>query len=166
MELREANAFIEQHHRHHPKVQGHRWSIGVVDDEGTLHGVCVVGRPTSGLDPKALLEVTRMCSDGTPNVCSMLYGAAARAGKALGFQAIQTYIFEDEDGASLKASGWKYIRKAHPNGRHRKRSDGEARSLLNADKTKTLWRKALNGPDTDDFDHHRRQIERTAERAG
>lgn len=85
----------------------------------------------------------------------MLYGAVARAGKALGYQSIQTYIFEDEDGTSLKASGWKYIRKAHPNGRHRKRSDGQGRSLLNAGVSKTLWRKTLNGPERDNYSHHR-----------
>jgi hypothetical protein len=50
--------------------------------------------------------VTRLCTDGTPNACSFLYGAAARAAKALGFRRIQTYILESEHGASLKASGW------------------------------------------------------------
>ncbi len=37
----------------------------------------------------------------------MLYSAAARAAKAMGFLKIQTYILETETGTSLKASGWK-----------------------------------------------------------
>jgi hypothetical protein len=117
--------------------------------------VAVVGRPTSGLDPKALLEVTRLCSDGTENACSMLYAAAARAGKALGYLAIQTYIFTEEDGASLKAAGWAYVRDAHPSGRHRKRSDGANRNTEFVAKTKTLWRRTLNGDGEETFAHHR-----------
>lgn len=56
VELRDANAFIETHHRHHRRVQGHRFSVGVVDEDGNLHGVAVVGRPTSGLDPAPALD--------------------------------------------------------------------------------------------------------------
>ena len=33
MTLREANAFVEQHHRHHKPVVGHKFSIGVSDGE-------------------------------------------------------------------------------------------------------------------------------------
>ena len=158
LELREANAHIEEHHRHHGRVQGHRFSIGVVDETGKLLGCAVVGRPTSGLDPKRILEVTRLCSDGTPNICSMLYSAAARVGKALGYEVIQTYIFQSEFGSSLKASGWKYERVAHPSGRHRKRSDGQARNTEFVEVSKTLWTKQLNGDECNKaFAHHRRK---------
>lgn len=153
LELKQANEFIEKHHRHHKKVQGHRFSIGVIDEAGELHGCAVVGRPTSGLDPSRLLEITRLCSDGTPNVCSMLYSAAARAGKALGYERIQTYIFMTENGASLKASGWVYERAAHPSGRHRKRSDGEQRNIEFVEIQKTLWSRQLN-PDRGRMSHH------------
>jgi hypothetical protein len=158
LELREANAHIEEFHRHHGRVQGHRFSIGVVDEAGRLLGCAVVGRPTSGLDPKRILEVTRLCSDGTPNVCSMLYSAAARVGKELGYEVIQTYIFQSECGASLKASGWKYERVAHPSGRHRKRTDGQARNTEFVEIPKTLWMKRLNGDECrKEFAHHRRK---------
>lgn len=157
LELREANAFIEEHHRHHRKVQGHRFSIGVIDDEGELRGCATIGRPTSGLDPKAVLEVTRLCTDGSPNACSMLYSAAARAGKALGYRVIQTYIYKTETGASLKASGWHYVRDAHPSGRHRKRTDGQSRDTTHVEVPKTLWRRVLNGDGEDDFSHHARR---------
>ncbi len=157
LELREANAHIEEFHRHQKRVQGHRFSIGVVDEEGKLRGVAVVGRPVSGLDPKKILEVTRLCSDGTPNVCSMLYSTASRIGKESGYERIQTYIFATENGASLKASGWVYERVAHPSGRHHKRSDGMERNTQYVAIPKTLWAKQLStGIFTKQYSHHRR----------
>lgn len=158
LELREANAFIEAYHRHHKRVQGHRFSIGAYLD-GELVGCAVVGRPTSGVDPKRVLEVTRLCSNGWPNVCSLLYSAAARAGKALGYETIQTYIFETEDGASLKASGWSFVRKAHPSGRHHKRSDRQTRNTAYVSIPKTLWARTLNESTGTPFAHHRRKKE-------
>jgi hypothetical protein len=55
------------------------------------------------------LEVTRLCTDGTRNACSFLYGAAARAAFALGYHRIGTYTLPEEGGASLRATGWKLI---------------------------------------------------------
>lgn len=107
VELKDANAFIEANHRHHKRVQGHRFSLGCIDTEGILRGVAVVGRPVARyVNHKEVLEVTRLCTDGTVNACSCLYGASARAGKALGYKSIQTYILDEESGISLLASGW------------------------------------------------------------
>lgn len=109
IELADANTAIAAWHRHHQPCVGHRFSIGVVDEAGVLHGAAVAGRPVARLagDPSQVLEVTRLVSNGTRNVCSMLYSAAARAGRELGFLRIQTYILADEEtGVSLKASGW------------------------------------------------------------
>lgn len=65
VELKEANAFIGSLHRHHKPVQGHRFSIGV-EKNGILVGVATVGRPVARLTPaKEVLEVTRLCTDGT-----------------------------------------------------------------------------------------------------
>jgi hypothetical protein len=61
------------------------------------------------LDDGLTAEVTRLCTDGTPNACSMLYGAARRAAQAKGFRRGLTYILASEDGASLRASGWAYL---------------------------------------------------------
>jgi len=106
VELKEANAFIAELHRHHKPVQGHRFSIGAQKD-GKLVGVACIGRPVARLTPaKEVLEVTRLCTDGTKNACSILYAAAARVGKEMGYKKIQTFILETELGASLKASGW------------------------------------------------------------
>lgn len=108
VELDEANALVTALHRHHQPAVGHRFSIGCVTADGTLVGAAIVGRPVARLagTPRAVLEVVRLVTDGTPNACSMLYAAAARAGKALGFERIQTYVLASEPGTSLKASGW------------------------------------------------------------
>ncbi len=105
--LREANAFVAQYHRHHGPVVGHKFSIGVADGE-KLVGVAIAGRPVSRyLDDGYTLEVTRLCTDGTPNACSKLYNAVWRAAKAMGYRKAITYILESESGASLRAAGWK-----------------------------------------------------------
>jgi len=104
--LADANAFVASKHRHHKPVRGHKFSIGCVAD-GALAGVAIVGRPVSRyLDDGLTLEVTRLCTDGTKNACSFLYGAAWRAAKALGYKKIITYTLATETGASLKAAGW------------------------------------------------------------
>lgn len=108
VELTEANALVAAWHRHHQPTIGHRFSLGVVDDAGALHGTVIVGRPVArmGGSPRRCLEVTRLVTDGTPMACSMLYGAAARAGKAMGYERIQTYILDTETGVTLRAAGW------------------------------------------------------------
>ena len=104
--LKEANIFILKYHRHHDKVQGHKFSIGCFDGE-ELVGIACCGRPVSRhLDNGMTLEVTRLCTLGGKNACSMLYSACARAGKAMGYKKIITYILESEHGTSLKASNW------------------------------------------------------------
>lgn len=104
--LSQANNFVEQHHRHHKPVRGHKFSIGCITD-GRLAAVAIVGRPVSRhLDDGFTLEVNRLCSDGTKNACSFLYAAAARAAKELGYRKIITYTLDTENGASLRAAGW------------------------------------------------------------
>lgn len=112
--LAEANAFVEQKHRHHGKTAGHKFSVAVADTETKeIVGVAIVGRPVSRfLDDGWTLEVNRLCTDGTKNACSMLYAAAWRAARAMGYKKLVTYILESESGTSLKAAGWKCIGKA------------------------------------------------------
>lgn len=110
--LDEANAFVAQHHRHHTPVIGHKFSLGVVKD-GVVVGVAIVGRPVArALDDGLTLEVTRSCTDGTPNANSALYGAARRATFALGYKRLGTYTLASESGVSLKAAGWHLIGEA------------------------------------------------------
>jgi hypothetical protein len=107
--LEDANAFVAEHHRHHKPVVGHKFSLAAVKD-GRIVGVVIVGRPVARLrDDGATLEVTRLCTDGTRNACSFLYGAAAKAAFALGYQRVGTYIAPEEGGASLRGAGWRKI---------------------------------------------------------
>jgi hypothetical protein len=107
--LEEANAFVEAFHRHHKPVIGHKFSIGVTDGKA-MTGVAIVGRPVArGNDDGMTLEVNRCCTDGTRNACSMLYGAAWRAAKAMGYRRLITYTLPEEGGASLRAAGWTCI---------------------------------------------------------
>lgn len=110
LELRELNAFVAQFHRHHKPVQGHRFSIGVIrTDTNLLVGGCSIGRPVARLtSQKWVCEVTRLVTDGTPNACSALYSAAARAAQNMGYERIQTFILDSETGGSLKAAGWQF----------------------------------------------------------
>lgn len=104
-----AAAFVREHHRHHTPPQGHKFSIGAMDGD-QLVGVVIVGRPVARRrDDGLTLEVTRLCTNGHRNACSFLYGAAARAAFALGYQRIGTYVLKSEPGTSLKAAGWKLI---------------------------------------------------------
>ena len=104
--LREANAFVAQYHRHHAPVTGCRFAIGASDGE-KLVGVAIAGRPVSRyLDDGYTLEVTRLCTDGAKNACSILYAAVWRAARAMGYRKAITYILESESGVSLRAAGW------------------------------------------------------------
>lgn len=104
--LKTANEFVQLYHRHHKPTVGHKFSICCYDDD-RLCGVAICGRPVSRhLDNGFTLEINRLCTDGTYNACSKLYGACKRIAKEMGFKKIITYILESENGASLKASGY------------------------------------------------------------
>ncbi len=102
--------FIRGLHRHHGVPVGYLWCQAVHCDAGELRGVAVSGRPVArALDDGLTVEVTRLCTDGSPNACSMLYGAARRAAIAKGFRRGLTYILASESGASLRAAGYRLL---------------------------------------------------------
>lgn len=104
--LKEANEYVKQFHRHHPPTTGHKFSICCMDDD-RLCGVAICGRPVSRmLDNGETLEINRVCTDGTYNACSILYGACARIAKDMGYKRVVTYILKSENGASLRASNF------------------------------------------------------------
>lgn len=144
IELAEANSFVEALHRHHKRIQGHRFSLGCEDAEGLLRGVAIVGRPVGGQHQGDWVEVTRMCTDGTPNACSFLYSAVARAAQALGFHRAQTYILADEPGTSLKAAGWQFERMSHPVGWHHDTGRSARKVPQHLMERKQLWYRDLN----------------------
>ena len=143
LELAEANAVVAAWHRHHKPVVGHRFSLGVIDDDGVVRGAVIVGRPPNQFagNRRQMVEVTRLVTDGTPNACSMLYGAAARVARHLGYTHIQTYVLASESGVSLKASGWVHEGRASPPSWHSRpgrRTDTTGR--------KERWGLELNTP--------------------
>ena len=104
--LREANAYVAQHHRHNQPTNGHKWSIACYDGE-RLCGVAICGQPIARkLDDGLTVEIRRVCTDGTYNACSILYGACARVARDMGYRRVITYTLVSEPGASLKASGF------------------------------------------------------------
>lgn len=101
-----AKKFVAEHHRHHKPPQGGLFAVAIADDSG-IRGVAVIGRPVARmLQDGFTAEVTRVGTDGVRNGCSMLYGAATRAAKALGYKKLITYTLPEEGGASLRAAGW------------------------------------------------------------
>jgi hypothetical protein len=104
--VEQANEYIRRWHRHN-KPRLAKFAIAVIDEAETVRGVCLVGRPVApALDDGKAAEILRVATDGTPNACSMLYGAARRAAKAMGHWPIFTYSLPEEGGASLRAAGF------------------------------------------------------------
>jgi len=103
--LTAARAYVREHHRHLPRVQGGILALGVYD--GTrLCGVAILGRPVARLfDDGETMELVRCATDGTPNTGSALYGRARRVAQVLGCRLI-TYTLPEESGASLRGAGW------------------------------------------------------------
>jgi hypothetical protein len=106
----QARVVIERLHTHHLPAQGAKFCLAAADEHGEVHGAAMVGRPVARmLDDGWTLEVTRLATDGSRNACSLLYGAAWRAARALGYRRMVTYTLESEQGASLRASGWRQV---------------------------------------------------------
>jgi SAM-dependent methyltransferase len=105
--VRDANRFVQAHHRHAGPVPGAKFVLAASSGD-ELVGVALVGRPVArALDDDRTLEVRRMCTTGAPNACSLLLGAAWRAAKALGYRRLVTYTLATESGASLRAAGFR-----------------------------------------------------------
>ena len=139
--LRAANAYVLERHRHHKPSRGHKFSVGLMVDD-VIVGVAICGRPVSrGSDDGYTLEVARLCTDGTENACSKLYGACARVAKEMGYAKIQTYILDSELGTSLKASGWKM--EAVTAGGQWKHTDGKERRTDQPTEPKQRWVRIL-----------------------
>lgn len=109
IDFAEANAFVSRHHRHHKPMPGCKFCVAVSNSDG-IRGVAMVGRPVSRhLDTGWTLEVNRCCTDGTANACSMLYRAAWRIAREMGYRRLITYTLESEGGASLRGAGWRLV---------------------------------------------------------
>ena len=110
--LAEANEFVAEHHRHHKPVPGAKFAVAVAEGQ-KICGVAIVSRPTARMSDNGFTaEVTRLATNGSRNACSMLYQAAWRACRAMGYRRLITYTLPEEGGASLRGAGWKLIGQA------------------------------------------------------
>lgn len=112
--LKEACQLVARWHRHLKRPTGGLLAIGVALENATEPCGCViVGRPSARmLDDGWTAEVTRCCTNGYRNAPSMLYRAAWRAVRAMGYRRLVTYTLPEEGGASLRAAGFKLIGEA------------------------------------------------------
>lgn len=108
LKLREAAVLVKRWHRHHKPAIGSLFAIGIARaGEEEPCGCIVVGRPVAiNLDDGWTVEATRCCTDGTKNACSMLYRAAWRAARAMGYRKLVTYTLPEEGGSSLRGAGF------------------------------------------------------------
>ena len=136
--LREARAYVGRVHRHHQPPQGGLFAIAASHDDEVV-GVVIVGMPVARmLADGYTCEVTRLASDGTRNVCSLLYRAAWRAARAMGYQRLVTYTLPEEGGSSLRAAGFILIGEAG-GGTWNRPNSGRPRVDLHPTQTKLRW---------------------------
>jgi hypothetical protein len=110
-----ANEHVAAWHRHNDPVIQCVFKVGASDTDGVLRAVAIAESPKGrGNMDGDTIEVTRVASDGTRNACSLLYGACARAGFALGYRRVITYNQGDESGSSLRAAGYRVIASRPP----------------------------------------------------
>jgi hypothetical protein len=103
-----ANDVVGRWHRHHAPIPAGFvwWCVAAVADRQIV-GVAIAGRPTNrNNDDGQTVEVLRVATDGTPNACSALLAACARAAKAIGASRCITYTLDGESGSSLMGAGW------------------------------------------------------------
>lgn len=145
-----ARAYVRTLHRHLPKPPpGDLVRFEVVDEDGHTRGVAIVGRPSARmLDTGNVAEVTRVATDGSPNACSALYGAAARWARAQSLDSIITYTLASEPGTSLRAAGWELDAEDCGGGHW---SDSRSRTERHGElaATKQRWRKTFTFPSTE-----------------
>lgn len=105
--VKAALPFVRNVHRRLPRIQGAMWAISLRSGVDVV-GVALVGHPARLLceDDQTLSVLRVAVLEGTPNGCSMLYGACARAAQAMGAKNLITYTHLDEPGTTLRAAGW------------------------------------------------------------
>jgi hypothetical protein len=108
LKLLEAQAFIEEHHRHSKPLKRHMFSIGAREnDYGPLLGVATIDNCSSAWSKRHdHAELRRLCTTGNRNVASFLISKCWKACEAMGIHTLITYTKPWESGASLKATGF------------------------------------------------------------
>ena len=136
--LKQANEFVSNHHRHNKPVAGHKFSIGLFDDDKLL-GVAICGRPVARMaDDGLTLEILRVCTDGTRNANSMLYSRVKKIAQIMGYQKVLTYTLTEESGASLRAVGAQKSGLVKPQEWSREKRKRETQEVYNKEKIRWI----------------------------
>ena len=136
-----ARAFVGEHHRHLAPPLSGLFAVGIARGE-ELVGVAIVGRPVArALQDGGTAEVTRVCTEGERNGCSMLLAACRRGAHALGYRRLITYTLTSEPGTSLRAAGWQEVAKV----RGRSWSCSSRPRPPNAARDKRRWEAPVTG---------------------
>lgn len=143
--LAEANAYTSAIHRHNGPLPSAKFALGVATEDGSVVGVAIAGLPKARmLNDGCTLEVSRVCTDGTPNACSALYGACARVAKAMGYCRAVTYTLDAESGVSLRAAGWTRAAAVKGESWNRRQTSKGDPGYQDAHDTGDKWRWELN----------------------
>jgi hypothetical protein len=101
-------------HRRRPRIQGGMWCVSVRRADDVV-GIAIVGWPSQEqtsmeMDHLRVLRVAAMDILGPSGhancICSRLYSACWKAGRAMGVTSMDTFTDLDEPGTSLRAAGW------------------------------------------------------------
>lgn len=112
--VKRAMPFVAKHHRHNRAPNGGLFACGVELD-GVLVGVGIAATPVARmLADGTTIEITRVCTNGTNNACSMIYGALCSAAKRLGYHRAITYTLAEEPGVTPRAAGFVEVAQLKP----------------------------------------------------
>lgn len=111
--VKRARAFVAEHHRHLPRLQGGLFAVGV-ELGGELVGVGLAGHPPRVWMGTGRVVISRVAAradlpgvgDHASPACTMILGALCRAAKALGYREAWTYTLPEEPGSSLRGAGF------------------------------------------------------------
>lgn len=112
-----ARAWVREHHRHLPNVQGVLFATSVWA-RGEQVACGIAGNPAQVWQGTGRICITRVAALQLPLVrdskgelhpapaCTMIYRSLCDAARALGYHEAWTYTLPDECGASLRAAGF------------------------------------------------------------
>lgn len=152
--VRHAGIVMTNRWRHHPPPPGAWFALGAMTGEHTIVGVAIVGRPVPPYrgDGRAA-EITRLWTDGTPNVAGMLCAAAWRTARRSGCRQLITHSQAGEIQRSLRAEGLKPVAALPPRaGSHTPRRGSTDRGVDGVCRTRweisSIRRNVRNTPGT------------------
>ena len=87
-----------------------------------------------------MIEILRVCTDGTKNACTKLYGACCRASEGMGYKRAVTYTLASETGAGLRAAGFSQANQVKDRQWHCESRPREQRELIG---DKVRWEREL-----------------------